>query len=404
MYQRSAFYRILFCLVLWLFVSAAGGCISKPEEVEVGVPTSGLTPIVEVSQTVVPVESTQPPPATLATSRVAPRIPVVVFSAGSLIKPFSDLEDPFEAANPDLDLQNEFHGSIQVMRHVSELHEPIDVVATADQSLIPMMMYAVNDPDTGKPYAAWYLRFATNRLALAFQPGSKFSAEINDQNWYEVISRPGVRLGIADPRFDASGYRALMALRLAENFYQKHGIFNQVIKGQFRYPVTLFEEDEYSEITVPEIVEPVSGSGVIIRGASVELIALLESGDLDYAFEYESVIRQHGLAWIDLPDAINLGSGDLAEEYARVQVELDFQRFASLKPLFRGEQIGYGITIPESAPHPEAAIRFIQFLFSEKGQAVLLANYQPLVIPLVCDGEINIPAALRGACTVSSVP
>ena len=55
-----------------------------------------------------------------------------------------------------MDVLNECHGSIQVIRHVTELHEQIDVVATADYALIPMLMYAVDDPDSGLPYANWY--------------------------------------------------------------------------------------------------------------------------------------------------------------------------------------------------------------------------------------------------------
>ena len=46
---------------------------------------------------------------------------------------------------------------------------------------------------------------------------------------------------------------------------------------------------------------------ILLRGASIQLIALLESGDLDYGFEYESVIRQHGLKLLSLPDEVNLG-------------------------------------------------------------------------------------------------
>jgi len=89
--------------------------------------------------------------------------------------PFAELETAFEAENPDVDVLGESHGSIQVMRHVTDIHERIDVVATADHSLIPMLMYATNDPDTGKPYTSWYIRFAGNRLALAYTAGSKFS-------------------------------------------------------------------------------------------------------------------------------------------------------------------------------------------------------------------------------------
>ncbi len=40
---------------------------------------------------------------------------------------------------------------------------------------------------------------------------------------------------------------------------------------------------------------------MVIRPYSVNLLPLLESGDLDYAFEYESVIKQHGLESVSLP-------------------------------------------------------------------------------------------------------
>jgi molybdate/tungstate transport system substrate-binding protein len=105
-------------------------------------------------------------------------VPLVVFAAGSLIIPFDALETAFEQAYPNIDVRAEYHGSIQVIRHTTELHDEIDVIATADAALIPMLMYAVNDPDTGQPYADWYVRFASNRLALAHTAQSQRAAEI----------------------------------------------------------------------------------------------------------------------------------------------------------------------------------------------------------------------------------
>ena len=79
------------------------------------------------------------------------RTPLVAFAAGSLILPFADLETAFEAQNPDVDVLSEYHGSIQVMRHVTDIHELIDVVVTADNSLIPMLMYATRTPLRASP-------------------------------------------------------------------------------------------------------------------------------------------------------------------------------------------------------------------------------------------------------------
>lgn len=332
------------------------------------------------------------------------RTRLVVFAAGSLIIPFADLEQAFEARYPDIDVQGEYHGSIQVMRHVTELHEPIDVVATADASLIPMLMYASRDEATGRPYADWHIRFASNRLALAHTPESLYADEIDGQNWPQVLARPDVKLGLSDPRFDAAGYRALMAFSLMEHAQGRYDLFGPVFSGQFTFPVTIFRDDNLTTITVPEILETSREAHIVLRGGSIMLIALLQSGDIDYAFEYESVIRQHSLEMVSLPPEVNMGLQEYASAYEAVQVDLDFQRFSTVKPQFRGERIGYGITIPSNAPHPEEAVRFIAFLLSEDGRAIMQANSHPLFDPFPADGFENMPATLRALCVPAEAP
>ena len=323
------------------------------------------------------------------------KTPLSVFAAGSLIIPFADVEKAFEAKYPNIDVQAEYHGSIQVIRHATELHEPIDVVVTADASLIPMLMYVSNVPETNEPYADWYIRFASNHLALAYGADSIYADEINPENWAEIIARPDVKIGIADPRFDASGYRALMAFALSEIANEDYGLFAPMFDGQFSFPVTIFRGDDLTTITVPEILETKNDAHIVLRGASVQLIALLESGDLDYAFEYESVIQQHNLKMVSLPAEVNLGDPDLEAVYNQVQVDLDFQRFASVEPQFRGERIGYGVTIPAGAQHTEEAALFIAFLLSDERRAVMEANYHPMFETFLADGYENLPASLQ---------
>lgn len=324
------------------------------------------------------------------------KTPLSVFAAGSLIIPFAEVERAFEAKYPNIDVQAEYHGSIQVIRHATELHEPIDVVVTADASLIPLLMYESRVPETDEPYADWYIRFASNRLALAYREGSIYADEINVENWTKVIARPDVKIGIADPRFDASGYRALMAFALTEMVTEDYSLFATMFDEQFSFPVTIFRGDELTTITVPEILETKSSSHIILRGGSVQLIALLESGDLDYAFEYESVTQQHKLEMVKLPAEVNLGDSELENFYSQVQVDLDFRRFATVKPKFRGERIGYGVTIPAGAQYPEEAALFIAFLLSDDGRAVMEANYHPMFEIFLADGYENLPPILQG--------
>ncbi len=127
-----------------------------------------------------------------------------------------------------------------------------------------------------------------------------------------------------------------MAFALAREYYQKPTIFMDMFRGDFIYLLGIFSEDNRTTITVPEIVETTPGSHIVIRGSSIALMGLLESGDLDYAFEYESVIHQHGFEMVQLPAQVNLGTQEDENIYSTVQVNLDFQRFASVKPEFRG--------------------------------------------------------------------
>jgi molybdate/tungstate transport system substrate-binding protein len=326
------------------------------------------------------------------------KTPLKVLFAGSLIIPFDALETAFEAEHPNIDVQMEGHGSIQVMRHVTEIHDQVDVAATADYALIPLLMYANQVPETGRPYAEWSIEFATNELALSYTPASRYANEINATNWHEVLRRPDVTLGLADPRFDAAGYRALMVLKMAERALDEPTYFVDLLLGRFKPPITTDEENGRAIIHVPELLAPKSDAGIVMRGASVQLIALLESGDLDYAFEYESVIQQHGLNMVPLPDALNMGAEAYADQYSQVQVRLDFQRFATVRPEFNGEVIGYGVTIPTNAPHPKQAEEFVAFLLGAKGQAVLEDNHQPLITPPEVDHYDALPASLRALC------
>ncbi|MAT41845.1 MAG: tungstate ABC transporter substrate-binding protein WtpA [Anaerolineaceae bacterium] len=333
------------------------------------------------------------------TNTLIQKTPLVVFAAGSLIIPFHELEIAFEKQYPEIDVLAEYHGSIQVMRHVTEMHHQIDVVATADSNLIPMLMYAVDDPETGLPYANWYINFGTNRLALAYTDRSNYTEQINRENWAEILSKPDVVFGLSDPRFDAAGYRSLMAFALQEDYLGQYGLFKNMFNDQFKTPITLFREDELALIIVPEILDTNPAGHVLMRGASIQLIALLESGDIDYAFEYESVIKQHGLSYLILDDRVNLGSFDAVDLYDNVEVKLDFQRFQSVDPQFIGEPIRYGITIPTNAIHSDAATLFIEFLLSDTGREILLENQQPMFETYSVDGYENMPENLKNILT-----
>lgn len=324
------------------------------------------------------------------TPLIQEQIELKVICAGSLMVPFTEVEKAYEAQNPHVDVLTQGHGSVQVIRRVTELEDEADVVAVADHSLIPAMMYDVKMPDSDSGYANWYVKFASNTLGLAYTSDSRYADEIDVDNWYEIVSRPDVRLGVPDPRFDACGYRTLMACWLAGPLYEDNDIFHNVL-GEFEYPIEPQVKDRKCTILVPEIVR---GQKVSVRGSSVVLLGILESGDIDYAFEYKSVAQQRDLYFIEFPPEINLGSNAFRDLGYDLSVSIDYRRFASVIPDFVCQEILYGVTIPENSPHPEEALDYVRFLLGAEGQRIFAEQHQPFR-SLVADNPEHLPDDLR---------
>ncbi|MCD4766194.1 MAG: tungstate ABC transporter substrate-binding protein WtpA [Methanosarcinales archaeon] len=308
-----------------------------------------------------------------------------VICAGSLIESFYEFEKEFENKHPGVDVQVEGHGSIQVIRHVTDLHKEVDVLAVADHSLIPDMMY----PE----YADWYIAFATNEMVIAYSNQSKYADEITSDNWYEILKRPGVTFGFSNPMLDSCGYRALMVTQLAELYYDDQTIFDDVVACNFDPAIAVSTNNDTCIVVMPEIFEHKTEK-IVIRGGSIQLLAFLDYGEIDYAFQYKSMAQQHGLQFVDLPCEIDLSSTESEDIYNKVIIQLGFQRFTSVGTERSGKPIFYAMTIPNSTQHPKLAVEFVKFVLSEDGQGILHNTKIPPIYPMADDLD-NIPDELR---------
>ncbi len=312
-----------------------------------------------------------------------------VIYAGSLIVPFEEIEKQFESRHPGVDVQIEGHGSIQVIRQVTDIHKAVDVLVVADYSLIPDMMYATPN---GEDYADWYVKFATNQMVIAYNNQSKYADEITESNWYEILARPDVTFGFSNPMLDSCGYRTLMVTQLAESYYDNQTIFDDLIACNFEPTISVTKEGDTYIVFVPEIFEP-RAEKVVVRGGSVQLLALLEYGGLDYTFQYKSVAQQHGLRFVELPDQLDLSSTEYEDGYKKVIVRLGFQRFSAVGTERIGSPIFYAVTIPKNAPQPELAVEFVLFVIGEEGKKILGDMGQPPLVP--AEGSGVLPVALE---------
>ncbi|CAD7777030.1 Molybdate/tungstate-binding protein WtpA [Candidatus Methanoperedenaceae archaeon GB37] len=300
-----------------------------------------------------------------------------IYHAGSLAVPFEEAERQFEALHPDVDVKREAYGSVAAIRQVTDVGKPCDVVASADYTLIPDMMY----PD----YADWYLRFATNEIVLAYnKEKSKYADEITRENWYEILQRDDVTFGLSNPNLDPCGYRAVMVCKLAELFYGEANLFDNLILKNTA--ITITEENETYLIKTPENLAP-NTDKITIKPKETDLTALIEIGALDYYFIYRSVAVQHNLNFVDLPEEIDLSSAKHAPLYKKIKLQTADSKTKTAKPII------YGITVPKNAPHPKLGLEFVKFVISKNGQEILESTGQPPIAPAIGDGAL--PDKLR---------
>lgn len=302
------------------------------------------------------------------------KMPVTCMVAGSLVDPLAGFEAEYEAAHPDIDLRVEGHGSIQAIRQVTDLNRSVDVVAVADASLIPDLM-------GGRTSA--YTTFGTTEMVVAYTNASRYAGEIGEANWADLLARPDVRVGCANPMLDAAGYRAMLVLLLAER-ERGTAVFGPVLGDHLSPPLAPSANGTGIEVRLPELVRSGAGGKVAIRDGSVFLLSLLEAGGIDYAFEYRSVAEGRGLRYVRLPPSINLGSAAHADAYRNATVHLGFQRFMAIGTERAGGVIEYAVTVPDTAPHPVEAREFADALVraAGEGRPGWPAPLEPVTAPL----------------------
>ena len=303
---------------------------------------------------------------------------LVIFCAGSLYLPLQQLSKVYELTHPGVRVYIEPSGSVAAVRKVTDLGERADVLAVADYRLIPKYMM--------NRYAEWVIGFATNRLVIVYTNESKYSALINSANWMRILLRPDVRFGFSNPNDDPCGYRAVTVLGLASLKYGRW-LLDKLLLNETNIKAQSINGT--INIYVPPNLK-VTGNKIVIRSKSVDLIALVESGVIDYAFEYKSVAIQHKLNYVELPDELSLNNPNLTSFYSRVTVHI--MSGTSQERGIKGSPIIYGVTIPSTAKNVKGALGFIRLMLSPKGKEVFNSLGQSYIKPILV-GEV--PQELR---------
>jgi molybdate/tungstate transport system substrate-binding protein len=283
---------------------------------------------------------------------------LIIFHAGSLSVPVRRLAEAFEKDNPGVRILTEAAGSLNSARKITELGKPCDIMLSADHFVVSSMLI----PN----HATWNIRFATNEIVIAYRPESKYSSVFRIDNWADILLKGDVIIGRADPDADPCGYRTVFLARLAGKYYGRPGLADSL----------LGKDKDY------------------IRPKEVDLLALAETGVIDYMFQYRSVAIQHGFRYLELPDEINLSSPGLTEHYTGVSYMIPGDA-PGMRTEVRGDYISYSGTVLDDAPQKELAMKFFAFMLSEEGERIFRECGQEPLIPAVADDPAAVPVPLK---------
>jgi len=293
---------------------------------------------------------------------------IVVFHAGSLAVPFKHIKKAFEVKYPEYNVVLEAAGSRACARKIIDIGKPADVMASAAYKVIDNLLIP--------KYAKFNAHFATNELAIVYTDKSKYADEINSKNWPKILLRSGVKIGHSNPNLDPAGYRAMLVTKLAEIYYKMPGLFKKLLGYNDFYKSG--EENRKK---------------VIIRPKETDLLGLLEAGAFDYLYIYKSVAEQHHLKYVTLPPQISLKSAKYADFYKKVSFKISGKKPGTWI-VKKGSPMIYGITVVQHGDkmpiNKEGAVKFVNFILSQAGQAIMKKDGQGPINPPVITGDDSI--------------
>jgi molybdate/tungstate transport system substrate-binding protein len=292
---------------------------------------------------------------------------LLVDAAGTLQVPFNRIEiQILKQEYSDLTYDYTFEGSRLAANEITQLNKSFDVFASADYRIIPEQLIP--------SHASWYVIFASNSMAVVYTNHSRFANQINSNNWYQVITRPGVIVGASNKDTDPSGSNAIFMLELAGlTYYQNSSyLYNQLY-----------------------VTKAVNHELVIVPTETV-LDAQLETGAIDYELTYTSEAISHNYQYVNLGSRIDLSNLTEASWYATVNTTINGK-------LVTGAPILYDITIPNNSPDPAMASAFLSALFSADGIRIIKeSGFQPLN-PVYVYNQNQVPTQIIQTITQAGI-
>ena len=257
---------------------------------------------------------------------------VNVLYAGSLVNLMERSVGPaFEKAT-GLQFRGYAAGSNKIANEIKGKLRRGDVFISASPKVNTGLMGAENGD-----HVSWYVNFAESPLMIGYNPKSKFAADFKTKRFDQVLQEPGIRIGRTDPKLDPKGAFTVEMMTKAADLYHQPDLVEKTL-GDPENPAQVLPEET--------------------------LVGRLQSGQLDAGFFYSTETSD-----------LKIPAFQPAPELAA--------------------KASYTLTILSDAPNGPGAARFVDFLLSAQGRALLKQHGVDVIKPTVTGNGQAVPPSVQ---------
>ena len=257
---------------------------------------------------------------------------VNVLYAGSLVNLMERSIGPAFEKETGLHFQGYAAGSNKIANEIKGKLRRGDVFISASPKVNTSLMGAANGD-----HVTWYVNFAESPLMIGYNPQSRFARDFKTKRWAQVLQEPGIRIGRTDPKLDPKGAFTVELMTKAAELYHQPDLVEK----------TLGAPDNPAQVLPEET-----------------LVGRLQSGQLDAGFFYSTE------------------TSDL--KIPALQPAPELQAKAS-----------YTLTILSDAANPTGATRFVDFLLSATGRALLKEHGVDVIKPTITGNALGVPPSFQ---------
>ena len=309
---------------------------------------------------------------------------LIIYRAGSLTRAFNPLVAKF-TCETGIQVKDNPMGSVDAARQITAGGKPCDLYAPADYLDIDLFLKPAG-------YADFNIVFAQGKMVLLYSASGLAEEKLPPiaapdsppfhppasvpnaaENWYEILTIPGVVIGGGHPYLDPGAYRLDLMFQLAADYYRKPALYNNLLQ----------------HVTIPG---PVRGSATLGK-------------QIDFQFIYEHNARvmaadNPDIRYVNLPDEISLSNPKLDtwyRQHASIVLPGLGSPGAARTVAIPAARVAWGITILKNDPNPAGAVKFLKMLLGRDGAALLEATGPPPLSPAVVSSNDyrHVPEPLR---------